>query len=69
VLPMSSNDWYSQEFTNMFTAWLRIQLGQLVLPSTSKTPAKASVPSAKGPVGILGDEKGRARWLTKWEYR
>lgn len=64
ALPVSSNDWYSQEFTNVFTAWMRIQLGQLVLPAKTK----AVIP-AKGPVGVLGDEKARTRWLAKWEYR
>jgi mediator of RNA polymerase II transcription subunit 12 len=63
---LSSNDWYTQEFTTMFSSWLRIQLGQLALPAkTTKTGATA----AKGPMGVLGDEKARARWLTKWDYR
>lgn len=63
--PLNSNDWYTAEFTQAFTAWLRIQLGQLVLPTKPK--AGAPVP-AKTPTGVLGDEKSRARWLAKWQY-
>jgi mediator of RNA polymerase II transcription subunit 12 len=67
TLTLSSNDWYTQEFTNMFTSWIRVQLGQLVLPV--KIAAKSGVPPPKGPVGVLGDEKARAKWLAKWGYR
>lgn len=64
--PLNSNDWYTGEFTNAFTAWLRIQLGQLVLPAR---PAKAGAPPPpKAPAGVLGDEKSKARWLAKWQY-
>jgi mediator of RNA polymerase II transcription subunit 12 len=60
---LSSNDWYTQEFTNLFTSWLRTQLGQLVLP------AKGSAQPPKAATGVLGDEKTRGRWLAKWSYR
>jgi mediator of RNA polymerase II transcription subunit 12 len=63
--PLNSNDWYSAEFTHAFTAWLRIQLGQLVLPTKPKAGATAP---PKAPTGVLGDEKSRARWLAKWQY-
>ncbi|ORY23991.1 hypothetical protein BCR39DRAFT_548068 [Naematelia encephala] len=65
ALPLLSNDWYTQEFTNLFTAWLRIQLVQLSLPA--RGPLKASVPAKVGS-GVLGDEKARARWSNKWDY-
>ncbi len=66
VLPMSSNDWYTQEFTSMFTSWLRVQLGQLSLPVKA---GKAGILPSKAVPGILGDDKARARWLAKWDYR
>lgn len=59
---LSSNAWYTQEFTNTFTSWMRLQLVQLALP----TKAKPGAP--KPAVGILGDEKARARWIAKWDY-
>jgi mediator of RNA polymerase II transcription subunit 12 len=62
VAPLNSNDWYTAEFTQSFIAWLRVQLGQLVLP----TKPKAGAP--KAPAGVLGDDKSRARWLVKWQY-
>ena len=61
-VPLSSNAWYTQEFTNTFTSWMRIQLVQLALPGKSKPGAP------KPAVGILGDEKARARWIAKWDY-
>lgn len=64
LIPMNSNDWYTTEFTNSFTAWLRMQLVQLVLP----TKVKPGAPVPKAPTGVLGDEKSRARWLAKWQY-
>ena len=67
VAQVSSNDWYTQEFTNMLCSWLRIQLNQLTLPV--KGVAKAGVPVPKAPAGVLGDEKARTRWLSKWDYR
>lgn len=67
ALPVSSNDWYSQEFTNTVISWLRIQLGQLALPNTVKVAGK--LPVAKAGSGILQDEKARAKWLAKWDYR
>jgi len=67
TIQISSNDWYSQEFTNMLCSWLRIQLNQLTLPV--KVSGKAGVPAPKAPAGVLGDEKARARWLSKWDYR
>nr|KIR49643.1 hypothetical protein I312_00731 [Cryptococcus bacillisporus CA1280] len=66
ALPVSSNDWYSQEFTNTVISWLRIQLGQLALPNTVKAAGK--LPVTKGGSGILQDEKARAKWLAKWDY-
>jgi mediator of RNA polymerase II transcription subunit 12 len=68
VLPLSSNDWYTQEFTVMFTSWLRIQLGQLSLPIGRGLP-KVGLPPPKPVQGVLGDEKNRFRWLAKWDYR
>lgn len=67
ALPVSSNDWYSQEFTNTVISWLRIQLGQLALPNTVKVAGK--LPVTKAGSGILQDEKARAKWLAKWDYR
>lgn len=67
ALPVSSNDWYSQEFTNTVISWLRIQLGQLALPNTVKVAGK--LPVTKAASGILQDEKARAKWLAKWDYR
>lgn len=60
---LSSNDWYTQEFTNMFSSWLRTQLGQLALP------VKGSGAPVKAVAGVLADEKSRGRWLAKWAYR
>ncbi|WRT64690.1 uncharacterized protein IL334_001624 [Kwoniella shivajii] len=68
TLPVSSNDWYTQEFTNTFISWIRIQLSQLTLPNSSKTNVKPGVPSLKAPTGVLSDEKMRVRWLAKWDY-
>lgn len=65
VVQLSSNDWYTQEFTTMYTSWLRIQLAQLALPSTAP---KTGLPPPKAATGILGDEKARTRWMAKWEY-
>lgn len=65
LIPMNSNDWYTVEFTNAFTAWLRMQLAQLVLPTKAKA---GDAPAPKAPIGVLGDEKSRARWLVKWQY-
>ncbi len=67
TITLSSNDWYTQDFTAMFTTWLRIQINQLALPN--KSQPKSGLPAPKAPVGILGDEKGRAKWLAKWDYR
>ena len=61
-IPLSSNAWYTQEFTNTFTSWMRLQLVQLALPSKGKPGAP------KPAIGILGDEKARARWIAKWDY-
>ncbi|BEI81318.1 hypothetical protein CcaverHIS002_0204780 [Cutaneotrichosporon cavernicola] len=66
-LPLNSNDWYTAEFTTAFTAWLRMQLAQLVLPTKPKSGAGV-LPPPKTPTGVLGDEKSRARWLAKWQY-
>jgi mediator of RNA polymerase II transcription subunit 12 len=66
-LPLNSNDWYTAEFTTAFTAWLRMQLAQLVLPTKPK-PGAGTLPPPKTPTGVLGDEKSRARWLAKWQY-
>lgn len=66
AMPVSSNDWYSQEFTNTVISWLRIQLGQLALPNTVKVAGK--LPATKAGSGILQDEKARAKWLAKWDY-
>nr|XP_019047064.1 hypothetical protein I302_03671 [Kwoniella bestiolae CBS 10118]OCF25994.1 hypothetical protein I302_03671 [Kwoniella bestiolae CBS 10118] len=69
TLQVSSNDWYTQEFTNTFISWLRVQLGQLALPNiNAKSTVKPGVPPPKTLGGTLGDEKLRSRWLTKWEY-
>lgn len=59
---LSSNDWYTQEFTGLFTSWLRTQMGHLVLPGRGGQGTKAAT-------GVLGDEKGRGKWLAKWSYR
>lgn len=67
TIQLSSNDWYTQEFTGIFCSWLRVQLGQLALPS--KAPAKTGMPAPKAPAGVLGDEKARTRWSAKWDYR
>lgn len=64
---LSSSEWYTQDFTTMFTSWLRIQINQLVLPA--KGQPKSGLPAPKAPAGVLGDEKARARWLVKWNYR
>ena len=70
VLPPSSNDWYTQEFTIMFTSWLRVQLTHLSLPSGGKAGAgQAGIPAPKPVAGVLGDEKSRIRWVAKWHYR
>ncbi|BEJ12006.1 hypothetical protein CspHIS471_0204660 [Cutaneotrichosporon sp. HIS471] len=66
-LPLNSNDWYTAEFTTAFTAWLRMPLAQLVLPTKPK-PGAGILPPPKTPTGVLGDEKSRARWLAKWQY-
>ena len=63
---LSSSDWYTQDFTLMFTSWLRIQINQLALPA--KPPVKTGLPAPKT-AGILGDDKARTRWLAKWDYR
>ena len=63
-LPLSSNDWYTQEFTNTLTSWLRVQLGQLVAPKAAAEGASPAKPMA----GVFTDDKLRARWTTKWEY-
>ncbi|OCF32517.1 hypothetical protein I316_05697 [Kwoniella heveanensis BCC8398] len=68
TLPVTSNDWYTQEFTNTFITWLRIQLGQLALPNSNKTVIKSGAPPPKGPASVLNDENGRAKWLAKWDY-
>ena len=65
---VSSNAWYTQEFTNIFTSWMRVQLVQMALPVVNKGPAKPGALPPKAQVGILGDEKARARWLAKWDY-
>ncbi|WVR04690.1 hypothetical protein IAU60_001701 [Kwoniella sp. DSM 27419] len=67
TLPVSSNDWYTQEFTNTLISWLRTQLAQLALPNT-KGMSKTGVQPAKVPVGILSDDKAKAKWLSKWDY-
>ncbi|RXK36282.1 hypothetical protein M231_06418 [Tremella mesenterica] len=64
-LPLSSNDWYTQEFTNNITSWLRIQLSQLVIPNTTSSNI---VLTGKSAPGVLGDEAAKNRWLIKWEY-
>ncbi|KLT44190.1 hypothetical protein CC85DRAFT_283709 [Cutaneotrichosporon oleaginosum] len=68
-LPLNSNDWYTAEFTTAFTAWLRMQLAQLVLPTKPKAGGGGgTLPPPKTPTGVLGDEKSRTRWLAKWQY-
>ena len=64
---LTSNDWYTQDFTTLFTSWLRIQLSQLSLP-TPRSTIKSGVPLPKVVAGVLGDDKARARWLAKWDY-
>ncbi|KAL7420053.1 RNA polymerase II mediator complex subunit [Cryptotrichosporon argae] len=72
--PLSSNDWYTAEFTNVFTAWLRAQLAQLTLPNpvgaanAPKAPGKPGMPAAKTVPSVLSDPKSRARWSAKWQY-
>lgn len=68
VLPLSSNDWYTQKFTVMYTSWLRVQLGQLALP-VSAGSMRAGIPPPKVVHGVLGDGRSQARWLAKWDYR
>ncbi|WVQ98147.1 hypothetical protein IAU59_005269 [Kwoniella sp. CBS 9459] len=68
TLPVSSNDWYTQEFTNTFITWLRIQLGQLALPGINKAVVKTGAPPPKASNSVLNDEGARAKWLSKWEY-
>ena len=64
-LPLSSNDWHTNEFTTLYTTWLRVQLAQLSLPSK----VVPGVPILRAGSSVLSDEKARARWLAKWEYR
>jgi mediator of RNA polymerase II transcription subunit 12 len=67
---VSSSDWYTGEFTIGFSGWLRNQLAQLNLPAVKgKVTPTTTGPPAKAPAGVLGDEKARARWLAKWDYR
>ncbi|ODO08687.1 hypothetical protein L198_00420 [Cryptococcus wingfieldii CBS 7118] len=66
-LPQGSNDWYTQEFTNIIITWLRGQLAQLALPNTGKAPAKPNT-NVKSGGGVLQDAKTRARWVSKWDY-
>jgi mediator of RNA polymerase II transcription subunit 12 len=47
---------------------MRLQLVQMALPAINKGLAKPGAPPPKATVGILGDEKARARWLAKWDY-
>jgi mediator of RNA polymerase II transcription subunit 12 len=68
AVSISSNAWYTQEFTNTFTSWMRTQLVQMALPANNKGPAKPGAPPPKPPAGILGDDKARARWMAKWQY-
>ncbi|WVF69703.1 hypothetical protein IAT40_004482 [Kwoniella sp. CBS 6097] len=68
TLPVSSNDWYTQEFTNTFITWLRIQLGQLALPNTHKAASKTGVAPSKAPASVLNDVAARGKWLSKWDY-
>lgn len=60
---LTSNDWYTLEFTGLYTSWLRTQMGHLVLPT------KVALQPQKAATGVLGDEKSRAKWLAKWTYR
>lgn len=64
----SSSEWYSIDFTVTYTLWLKDQLQKLVLPGGQSGTAKG-LAGTKGSTGVLNDEKGRARWLQKWEYR
>lgn len=67
VVQLTSNEWYTQEFTGMLTSWLRVQLSHLALPTVFKGgPISAAV--VKVIPSILADEKGRGRWVAKWEY-
>lgn len=67
---VSSSDWYTGEFTGGFCGWLRNQLAQLNLPAAKgKVGTTSTGPPTKPPAGVLGDEKARARWLAKWDYR
>ena len=66
--PLSSSEWYTQEFTTIFTSWLRNQLAQLTLPTKPMTGG-AVAPPPKGATSVLGDEKARTKWIAKWTYR
>lgn len=62
--PIDSNEWYTQEFTTVFTQWMRLQLNQLLLPALAGTQSTAPAKS----VGVLGDTAARSKWLAKWNY-
>ena len=67
TVTISSSDWHTSEFTNVFTSWLRVQLAQLSLP-TSKLAVKPGVPVPRPITSVLSDETLRTRWLAKWDY-
>lgn len=69
TINQSSNEWYTGEFTSIYTTWLRTQLQQLVLPIGNTVAAAKLMSASKIGGGVLGDEKSRTRWLQKWEYR
>jgi mediator of RNA polymerase II transcription subunit 12 len=68
MLVIGSNDWYTGEFTGLFCSWLRVQLNQMILPS-AKGKMGSAAPGPKTNLGVLADEKSRAKWSAKWEYR
>lgn len=82
--PLTPSQQYTNEFTSIFTAFLRKQLMELVLPQTaarastsnqgnnmlasSVAVGKQSMGSGRN-AGVLGDAAARNRWVAKWDYR
>ena len=64
TIPLTSNEWWTQELTNTFTGWMRTQLAHLSLPAPTKG---AQLPKGLG--NPLADTDIRARWLKRWGYR
>jgi mediator of RNA polymerase II transcription subunit 12 len=80
--PLTPSQLYTVEFTGVYTAFLRKQLMDLVLPQSSlSAKAVAGSQGASGAAlgkqstgggrnaGVLGDTAARARWVAKWDYR